>query len=492
MKANKTNSIILFFFVFLTLSCASDYQTGSVKISFSINQPTDIVSYDLNISADDMDEDIEATLTMNGDDAEGVVFEIPAGENRLFTVEAYDDTAAMIFHGSAIANVQTGQLTTVPIVLVEINPDTDTLGDAQINGFDTFPVIESLTASAVAIYTEETINLAVLASDPDNDELTYLWSANGGSFSSPTTTATEWTAPLTADTYTLTVTVDDDRGGVVQAQVEILVNETSEFDPSNYTVWVVGTSSFTGRANIVSYLSAEGYQVEYYKFEADLVGEDLNTADILIMPGGGFSEGSGYESPLELGTNSNVQTAVRNFVSSGGHYIGICGGAISGSSWLYATFLGMEVQVPGYDMLGLLDVKGFDNMEWMDEYMTASGALYPFNTPIQLSDHPIVSPNENTTLVMAYRAGPVLKLLNPNDPNIDVIGTFTQDLDPSMPSYDIAGQPAIVAGSYGNGHVVLFSTHPEYSYPQYQDQTPPIDYTSYMLINAARWVIEGD
>ena len=136
-------------------------------------------------------------------------------------------------------------------------------------------------------------------------------------------------------------------------------------------------------------------------------------------------------------------------------------------------------------MLGLLNVKGYDNLDWMNEYMTPSGAFYPFNTPILFSNHSIASPYENQSLTMAYRAGPVLYKINPNDPDIDIVGTYTQNLDPSVTRYQISGEPAIVAGSYGQGRVVLFAVHPEYSAPE----TPGVDDVDFLLSNALQWAL---
>jgi len=254
------------------------------------------------------------------------------------------------------------------------------------------------------------------------------------------------------------------------------------FDPSEYEVWVVDTSSPVGKANIASYLKTEGYDVVYYVNESELLGEI--TADLIVMPGG--------TTPLDMGRDAAIRTAIQAFVSGGGHYIGVCGGAIAGAKALYVNYFGMEFAVPGYNMLGLLDVKGLDNYDWMEEYMNSSGSLYPFNTPILMGDHPIVTPHQNEELVMAYRAGPILKLLSSNDPNIEVVATFTEDLDSSVTKPNISGQPAIVAGTHGKGRVVLFSTHPEYSYPDYQNQDPPLDDVKYLLLNAAEWTISGE
>ncbi|EKD49994.1 MAG: hypothetical protein ACD_62C00691G0015 [uncultured bacterium] len=258
-------------------------------------------------------------------------------------------------------------------------------------------------------------------------------------------------------------------------------DEVIAFDPSDYTVWIANTSS-PGRVYIKDALTAQGYLVVDDVDETDLSGNIL--ADVVVIPGG--------TDALDYGRNEAVRTSLQAFVAGGGHFIGVCGGAIAGSQGLYVNYGGAEVLVPGYAMLDLLHVKGLDNIDWMNEYMTAAGQFYPFNTPILFNDHPINSPYLYESLIMAYRAGPVLKFFDNPDPGITVIGTFTENLDPSVTAYEISGQPAVVAGSYGNGRVVLFSVHPEYSYPDYQEQIPPPDDTKPLFINAVRWVIEGE
>ena len=61
------------------------------------------------------------------------------------------------------------------------------------------------------------------AQDPDGDPLTYRWTANTGSFTSPTTRQTPWTAPMVVGPVPVTVTVNDGRGGTASANVTIQV-----------------------------------------------------------------------------------------------------------------------------------------------------------------------------------------------------------------------------------------------------------------------------
>lgn len=83
------------------------------------------------------------------------------------------------------------------------------------------------------------------AQDPDGDPLTYRWSANTGSFTSPANRQTPWTAPNVPGTVPVTVTVTDSRGAsatasvniqVVQPQTREFVFEDVHFDFDRYTL----------------------------------------------------------------------------------------------------------------------------------------------------------------------------------------------------------------------------------------------------------------
>lgn len=85
------------------------------------------------------------------------------------------------------------------------------------------PIINNITASSTNIETNGTINISVDVYDPDNDPLSYSWSATGGSISGIGSSIT-YTAPNTAGTHSITLTVDDGRGGSATASIYINVS----------------------------------------------------------------------------------------------------------------------------------------------------------------------------------------------------------------------------------------------------------------------------
>ena len=86
------------------------------------------------------------------------------------------------------------------------------------------PTIECLTTT-MDVAAGGTIELRARASDPDGDKLNYSWSSTGGSVSGTGDTATFNAAGVTAGSYTVTVTVDDGRGGKASCSMTVYASE---------------------------------------------------------------------------------------------------------------------------------------------------------------------------------------------------------------------------------------------------------------------------
>jgi hypothetical protein len=84
------------------------------------------------------------------------------------------------------------------------------------------PVITSLEAEAEWTVPLGSLQVTCTASDPEGDELSYSWSASGGEINGEGVKVT-WTAPDSAGSYNIIVTVTDDRGGEETKQVAITV-----------------------------------------------------------------------------------------------------------------------------------------------------------------------------------------------------------------------------------------------------------------------------
>jgi hypothetical protein len=84
------------------------------------------------------------------------------------------------------------------------------------------PVVSSVTAEPAELQPEETSTITCDASDPDGDELSYAWSASGGTISGAGKTVT-WKAPAATGEFLITVKVNDGKGGKAEGVCRIVV-----------------------------------------------------------------------------------------------------------------------------------------------------------------------------------------------------------------------------------------------------------------------------
>jgi hypothetical protein len=84
------------------------------------------------------------------------------------------------------------------------------------------PVINGIAAERSRANRGESIVVECLALDADQQDLTYTWSASGGTFAGDGPT-TAWLAPDEPGTYTIMVVVTDGSGGEASAELNIEV-----------------------------------------------------------------------------------------------------------------------------------------------------------------------------------------------------------------------------------------------------------------------------
>src|SRR4030043_479202 len=91
------------------------------------------------------------------------------------------------------------------------------------------PIINSLTAEKEVLTLSES-PIACEADDVNSDNLTYKWSADGGTIKGEGNDIT-WVAPDAVGNYTIKVTVADGKGGTVSESATIAVIETPNQTP---------------------------------------------------------------------------------------------------------------------------------------------------------------------------------------------------------------------------------------------------------------------
>ncbi len=165
---------------------------------------------------------------------------LPTGTGFTFTVGAFDGangTGNLIYQGSATGVTLNTTGTSVPIIIVaqQVNPPAPYTNSA--------PVITSLVGSATTVPPGDQISLSVAATDPTGGTLTYAWSANGGTFSTPNAATTNWTAPATTGNYGIILTVTDSKNATVMATTQIAVsNSTQAVVAVSINTWPVVTN----------------------------------------------------------------------------------------------------------------------------------------------------------------------------------------------------------------------------------------------------------
>ena len=84
------------------------------------------------------------------------------------------------------------------------------------------PVIQSLLAQDVQLYPSGNTEIQCMAQDADGDQLDFKWACTGGNFSGAGAIVI-WQAPPNYGVYTITVTVEDRKGGSAQASLPVTV-----------------------------------------------------------------------------------------------------------------------------------------------------------------------------------------------------------------------------------------------------------------------------
>lgn len=134
------------------------------------------------------------------------------------------------------------------------------------------PVITSLVAEPEGVPLLGSCQIVCTASDADGDELSYNWSASGGEINGEGATIT-WTAPLSAGSYNITVTVTDGHGG--QA-MEWKIIEVRANIPPTISSLVADTDWTTPSGSIQVTCTASDHDDDELSYEWSTDGGDIS------------------------------------------------------------------------------------------------------------------------------------------------------------------------------------------------------------------------
>ncbi len=96
------------------------------------------------------------------------------------------------------------------------------------------PPVAACSVSPASVYagSNDAVSLHVNASDPDNDTLTYTYSATGGTVEGTGAEARWTTTGLAVGTYTATAKVDDGKGGSATCSADLKVDPKPNQNPT--------------------------------------------------------------------------------------------------------------------------------------------------------------------------------------------------------------------------------------------------------------------
>jgi glutamine amidotransferase-like uncharacterized protein len=181
------------------------------------------------------------------------------------------------------------------------------------------------------------------------------------------------------------------------------------------------------------------------------------------------------------GISSEWKKNVQKFVSEGGGYVGICGGANEASLGV-ANPENIIDQVISSGALGIVNVYVNDDQDEEWQYLYKSSGIES-GVPLActLYTHPILAGSPSNPRVIRYEGGPGMYPGDGSDPlygDLVCLAVYADEASVRAPLHqwvkdqgewriehqihtDIKGQFAAVATTYGMGRVVLFGPHPE-------------------------------
>lgn len=217
------------------VSCVDEsepYGASTIAVYCAGLSADDVVRVTVTITGPGIDPSIVDELVGNPQGGwTGLIDNIPSGSDRTFVAQAYDGNNVAIYSGSAAGvTIVGGQANQVIINLQQSSPP-----DPYENGV---PRFESLVVSENTVRPGQTVELTATAADPDNDPLTYSWSADGGEFDAPSSASSTWTAPEIEAVYILIISATDPLGVSATMSFEIDVNSNHESGSADITVTI--------------------------------------------------------------------------------------------------------------------------------------------------------------------------------------------------------------------------------------------------------------
>lgn len=181
-------------------------------------------------------------------------------------------------------------------------------------------------------------------------------------------------------------------------------------------------------------LNAGGDMAVYRVGSVDLDAGVLKQFHVLVVPGGTGSTQS-------HGLGATGKDAIREFVKSGGGYVGMCAGAYLATNYFKWS-------------LGILNADVIDHDRGRD---TVKLDITPMGREIL--------GQQTSPVDVKYHNGPILGPGDLHGARYEVLAIFRSEVvnseSPRPPKAKMDGTPAIVCGQYVKGRIIITSPHPE-------------------------------
>ncbi|WP_375771109.1 hypothetical protein NR798_09475 [Archangium gephyra] len=202
----------------LLSACGGDSRSASAELMVMVPQGlsgADVARVQVEVSGPGITSPLVAELTRGTSSWTGVISGIPAGAERLFRASAYDATSKLLYLGeSGPLPVEPGRTASVAILLQQVTPQVPFENEA--------PRIDSVAVSSIVVEPGASVTLTASAHDANpGDTLRFNWSATAGTFSTPGSAVTTWTAPSTEGAQRIQVEVVDSRGASATMSIDI-------------------------------------------------------------------------------------------------------------------------------------------------------------------------------------------------------------------------------------------------------------------------------
>ncbi len=192
--------------------------SGSLRISTSAIVP-EVVRVSASLSGPLMPA-IMYDLTMAADGTWSATIDGLAPGALHVEVGALDAAGVELFHGRGDATIVAGEVAALQLFAQEVAPPPS-YGNNP-------PQIDGIGVSSLSVVTGGSVSMNAAAHDIDPGAiLTFLWRASGGTFDDPASPVARWTAPATAGTQTIFLTVRDEKGAAAEASFTVTVSDSS-------------------------------------------------------------------------------------------------------------------------------------------------------------------------------------------------------------------------------------------------------------------------